>query len=146
VSLNFFIFTVLVLVSSVAIAADKQTQLKGDDLKMAMQMNDMFARHLYSTVCLEEEKYFSLQKELVGNTRQEAILSLKSSCDCVTNVMMEKVSANDMIGYVTAMYGVNPSGSVEANKLPNVSDKSKFNKIGQLTRDLKMRRKCGFSK
>ena len=145
---------ICVMGSGGAKAADPDKPLAGADLEMAVKMNDVYARHMYSSVCIEHQKAYFLPRQLSVDDEAKKMQSFKDSCDCLTNRVLKESSPNDVIDYVTAMNGGKKSMPGTSGKktkafpdLPKGSQaEEKLMKIGQIGRDEKIRKDCGFTR
>lgn len=137
-----------------AVGANPEKPLAGDDLKMAIKMNDVYARHLYSSVCVEGEKRGAVSVALSPEENAKRMQMFKSACDCLVDQILKESSPNDVIDYVTAINGGRKSTPESAGKIvrafPNVPEGSaaeaKLLRIGDIGRDEKIRKDCGFAR
>lgn len=134
---------VLVCMSTAAMAADKPVQLKGKDLEEAQQMNDIYARHMYSSSCVDRQKAFYIPNALTDAEKAGRIAEFKKSCDCMTDTVLKSFQPNDVISYVGDMSGAFPPGVTKRPKLDPIIVK-KYAKIAEINRDKENRQKCGF--
>lgn len=138
-----FILFLIVLAPSVY-AADKNQNLSGKELKEAVQMNDIYARHMFSSNCLERQKSFFIPMNMSEADKAARIQSFQKSCDCMTNVVMKSYLPNDVIDYVTKSSGSVPTGSSYVRPKPDPAQARKFGKLMMLSRDKQLRQSCGF--
>ena len=132
-------------------AADKQTPkqkpLQGKELEQAVQLNDVYARHLYATSCVERQKAYFLPPILSPEERASRLASYKASCDCQTDHILKTVKPNGLIGYVTSMNGSQIPSDQLAGRKPRELDgqtKALYAKIMYVNKDKNVRKKCGF--
>jgi len=144
VTYKFIFMLAFFSVISLAVAADKPKQLTGDDLKMATQMNDIYARHLYSSSCLDGQKYEYAPKTLTPAEKAQRVESYKKSCDCMTNIVLKTISPNDAIDYVSTTAGSMPLNAKRAK--PDANRVKKFAEIAAINRDKQNRQQCGFKR
>lgn len=141
-----FVFIVaLVSFLSVAHAANNNQPLTGSDLRQATEMNNVYARHMYSSTCIQIQKaHTPIGSDTVEQQAAKAV-EFKNTCDCVTNAILEKVAPNDVINYVTYSNGELPPGVTENAKLPKQIDE-KYAQIEAIEREIRTSNKCGFKK
>ncbi len=145
----------LVGAGSVGQAAEAPRQLSGADLEMAAKMNDAYARHMYSSACVDtQESYFIPPKTMPAADKARILQSFKTSCDCLTANVMKAAAPNDVINYVTTVNGGRKSGSTpdegETRAFPDLPqgsvEEQKMFKIIDVGRDPKIRKDCGFTR
>ena len=139
-----FVF-IIVLFSflSVAHAANNDKPLTGNDLKEATQMNDMYARHMFSSSCMERQKALYTPKTLSPAEIAARLEKCKESCDCLTDAILKKFTPNDLIGYIADMDGVFPPG-VKVRPKPDPLVARKYGQIAAMNREIRTRQQCGF--
>lgn len=128
--------------SAVAYAADANQPLTGRDLKDATEMNDVYARHMYSSNCMETQKAY-MPNTLPQAEANALIAEYKKSCDCVTDAVLKTFTPNDMISYVTDRAGILPPG-VKVRPKPDPNIVKKYAQMAAIDRDIKTRKQCGF--
>ncbi len=133
----------LVSFLSGAHAADKQKPLTGRDLEDAKKMNDIYARHMYSSSCMERQKALYLPSTLTPAEIAERMAKYKESCDCLTDVILKTFTPNDLINYVTDMNGTFPPG-LKVRPKPDPLIVKKYAGIEEINREIETRQKCGF--
>lgn len=139
-----FVFIVaLVSFLSVAHADDNNKPLTGRDLEDATKMNDIYARHMYSSTCMERQKSLYTPKTLSPAEIAARMEKYKESCDCMTNEILKKFTPNDVIGYVTQLDGVLPP-NVKSRAKPDSVTAKKYFGISALNREIRTRQQCGF--
>ncbi|MBL8641053.1 MAG: hypothetical protein JNL76_02950 [Alphaproteobacteria bacterium] len=139
-----FVFMIpLLLCLSVAQAAENNQALTGSDLKEAIEMNNIYARHMYSSTCMERQKALYMPRTLSQPEVAARILEYKKSCDCLTDVLLKTFTPDDLIKYVTDMDGVFPPGVRTRPKLDPVIAK-KYGQISAMNREIRLRQQCGF--
>lgn len=132
----------LVCVSTAAMAADKPVQLKGKDLEEAQQMNDIYARHMYSSSCVDRQKAFDTSDASTEAEKAGRMAEFKKSCDCMTDTVLKSFQPNDIISYVGDMNGAIPPG-VTTRPKPDPIMVNKYLKIAEINRNKENREKCG---
>lgn len=131
-------------------AADQSKPLKGKDLETAQAMNDMYARHILTSTCMERQKTYFIPYGISDQEKSVRLNSYKKSCDCITDTILKSYSANDAIGYVTESHGsVAPqqSGSKTVKTVQSNQQREKFGKMTYMMNvDKENRKNCGFQK
>lgn len=130
---------------SVAQAADQAQPLTGDNLKQATEMNHIYARHMYSSTCVEKRKAGYTPPTLTPEEQVKRMEEFKASCDCVADTILKQFTPNDLIGYVGDMDGTFPPG-LKVRPKPEPLVAQKYGKISAMTREIKARHQCGFKK
>lgn len=143
-----FVF-MMILLSFVPVAQaasnDRQLpqQLTGSDLEQATKMNEIYARHMYSSTCMERQKALYTPRTLSPAELSARMVKYKESCDCLTDVILKKFTPNDVIDYVTDRDGVFPPGvKMRPNPEPVVA--KKYAQIEAMNREIRTRKQCGF--
>lgn len=127
---------------SVAQAADKPQQLTGDDLKTAIEMNKVYAQHMYSSSCIDQQKTYGILFDMPDSQKAELMAQFKKSCDCMANLVMKNALPNDVISFVAVTSG---QSAPNANgKEPSDFEMQKIGKIMSIERNENNRRNCGF--
>lgn len=142
------IFAAIILLPPQGFAQSKP--LKGDDLETAQAMNDIYARHMLSSSCMERQKNYFIPYGISSEEKATRMASFKKGCDCMTNTILETYSANDVIDYVTDAYGsvIPKQVLVEGVEIIlNGKQSEKFSKMTYtMNVDTEFRKKCGFQK
>ena len=139
-----FVFIVaLVSFLSFAHADDNNKPLAGRELEDATKMNDIYARHMYSSTCMERQKALYTPKTLSSEEVAARMVKYKESCDCMTNEILKKFTPNDLIGYISQNEGALPPGA-KTRKKPDEAVAKKYHEIFMLNREIKTRQQCGF--
>ncbi len=135
---------------STAQAAAISKPLTGRDLETAQAMNDIYARHMMTSSCIERQKVYFIPFGVTEQERKLRIESFAKSCECMTGAVLKTFTANDVIDYVTNTYGsVKPpvAGAKVKRPQPNQQQAEKFSKMNQMMNiDKETRNKCGFQK
>ena len=133
-----------------AYAAEKSKPLKGKDLETAQAMNDIYARHMLSSSCLERQKTYFIPYGISGQEKEARIASYKKNCECLTDTVLKSYSANDAIDFITQTQGaVEPvkSQGKTIRSIPNNQQREKFAKMTYMMNvDKENRKNCGFQK
>ena len=140
---KFVLVIILVLSISVAHAAEVDAPLTGRDLEDATKMNDMYARHMYSSTCMERQKALYTPKTLTPAEIATRMGKFKESCDCMTDTILKKFAPNDLINYVGYLDGSFPPGVKTRPKLDPLIVQ-KYRDISALNREIRTRQQCGF--
>jgi hypothetical protein len=142
-----FIFALISCLSvahlAVAQATNNDKPLTGSDLKDATQMNDMYARHMYSSTCVEKVKAYDTTIAATPADDAKKMAQFKKSCDCLTDAMLKSFTPNDLIGYVSDMQGAIPPGA-KARATPTQATIEKYGKIEVMNSQIEASRQCGF--
>jgi hypothetical protein len=142
------LFVSFVLLSVQGFAESKV--LKGDDLETAQAMNDIYARHMLSSSCMERQKTYFIPYVISNQEKSSRMASFKKGCDCITNTILETYSPNDAIDYVTSTYGSVSPKQDKAKGVQIVQSNQQREKFAKMTYtmnvDKEFRQKCGFQK
>lgn len=137
------LITCFSLVSLGANAASNNQPLTGSDLKEATEMNDLYARHMYSSTCVERQKALHVMSVLTADEQSKRVAGFKNTCDCITDAILKQVTPNDLINYVTDMDGTFPPG-VKTRPKPDPVVVKKYAQIAAINREIRTRNQCGF--
>lgn len=141
-------FALIILLPVQGIAQSKP--LKGDDLETAQAMNDIYARHMLTSSCMERQKNYFIPYEISNEEKASRMASFKKGCDCITNTILETYSANDAIDYVTDAYGSVIPKQTKSEGVEFVDNTKQGEKFAKMTYtmnvDTEFRKKCGFQK
>lgn len=125
-----------------AAAAQNVEQLSGEDMKTAIEMNKIYARHMYSSSCVERQRQMFVPKILNAQEKAALMASYQKSCDCLTDGLMESFAPGDVISYITYMNGSVAPGTQKAK--PDQQTMQKNAQIMSYARDKQVRNQCGF--
>ena len=133
-----------------AFAADKAEQpLSGEDMKLAREMNEAYARHIYTSSCLNRQVGLFMPKMLTPEEKAKKIKSFKASCDCLADMVLKEATPNSVIDYVTRTSGTNksvPDAGKKAKDVKKVLERTQeFDRIGLISRGKETRKMCGFN-
>jgi hypothetical protein len=139
-----FLFTLSCL-SVPSFSAENMKSLNSRELKMAMQMNQMYASHMYSSSCMMQQKAQLLSTAMSEDAKIKQIQASQKACDCMSDEILKKVNPNDLIDYVTQTNGARYTGAGQNNRIIQLKGSQQFIQIIQTSRDKGIRRECGFS-
>ena len=123
-------------------AAQSAEQLSASDMKMATEMNKVYAKHMYSSTCVDRQRMMFVPPILSAQEKASRMVSFQKSCDCLTDGLLNSFSPNDVIGFVTYFNGSVAPGTKKAK--PDQQTAQKNAQIMMYARDKETRQGCGF--
>lgn len=148
--INFLLLLLSFMFVLPAYSADKSNPIKGKDLEKAQIMNDIYARHVLTSSCIDRQIGYFLPQGISSVEKSGRINAFKKNCDCIAETTLKNYSANDVIDYVTNTYGsVMPktAGTKSVQNMGGDMQRQKFAKMTYLMNvDKETRKNCGFQK
>jgi len=135
-------FIIVMAFMSVANAADSPKQLTGDDLKTAIEMNKVYAQHMYSSSCFERQKAYQTVFGMPEAEKAKLLFDIKKSCDCMTDLVVKNAMPNDVINFVMVTNG-SALPNAKENNVNNI-ETQKMAKIMAIGLNENNRKNCGF--
>jgi len=140
VKINFLLFLLYLFIALPAQAADNGKPLKGKELENAQAMNNIYARHILTSSCINRQVGFFMPSGISSEEKSLRMNAFKKNCDCAADIVMKNYSPNDVIDYVTDEVGGKKSQSKS-----DAAQNQKFKKMFHLMNvDKKTRKTCGF--
>lgn len=148
--INFLLLLLSFIFVLPAYSEDKSNSIKGKDLEKVQIMNDIYARHVLTSSCIDRQIGYFLPQGISPAEKSERINAFKKNCECIAETALKDYSANDVIDYVTNAYGsVMPktAGTKSAQKTGDNIQRQKYAEMSYLMNvDKETRKNCGFQK